>query len=85
MNYLIKAPNEKYTGKSAGVNFVNGVGLATEKDRIEWFKENGYEVEKVEVKGEKKPLAKSKDDESEVDAETPDTKPEEKKSTRGKK
>ncbi|MDF2513730.1 MAG: Uncharacterized protein K0S04_3596 [Herbinix sp.] len=37
----IYAPNKQYSGISASVVFVNGVG---------WFKDHGYEVEVVEKK-----------------------------------
>ncbi len=41
---IIKAPNQEYTGLSAGVTFINGVGNTDNTHLIEWFKENGYEV-----------------------------------------
>ncbi len=41
----IYAPNEAYTGISAGVAFVNGVGETHESSRLEWFRERGYKVE----------------------------------------
>lgn len=41
---IIKAPNQKYTGLSAGVTFINGAGKTDNTHLIEWFKENGYEV-----------------------------------------
>lgn len=56
----IFAPNKQYTGISAGVNFVNGIGECTDPYLISWFKEKGYRVEEelsldkmtvVELKG----------------------------------
>ena len=41
---IIKALNQKYTGLSAGVTFINGAGKTDNTHLIEWFKENGYEV-----------------------------------------
>jgi len=39
--------NEQYTGISASVEFVNGVGETDNLYLIEWFKENGYIVEEI--------------------------------------
>jgi len=41
----IYAPNQQYTGISASVGFVNGVGETTDPHLIEWFLERGYKVE----------------------------------------
>lgn len=41
----IIAPNKQYTGISATVHFVNGIGETSDPALIEWFKEKGYEVE----------------------------------------
>jgi hypothetical protein len=41
----IKAPNNGYTGISAGVSFVNGEAETEDKWLIGWFKNKGYEVE----------------------------------------
>lgn len=41
----IIAPNEQYTGVSAGITFINGVGETADPYLIEWFKEHGYTVE----------------------------------------
>lgn len=54
---VIKSPNQEYTGTSAGVTFVNGVGN-TDTDNenlIEWFRERGYEVEEDSEEKAKKP------------------------------
>nr|DAN20390.1 MAG TPA: Caspase [Caudoviricetes sp.] len=42
---VIKSPNQEYTGTSAGVAFVNGVGNTDNENLIEWFRDHGYEVE----------------------------------------
>lgn len=57
MDYKITAPNKNYTGESAGVNFINGEGIAKDGKSVEWFREKGYEVEPMEEKesGEDKP------------------------------
>ena len=41
----IYAPNKEYTGISAGVSFVDGVGETEDPRLIEWFKAHGYEAE----------------------------------------
>lgn len=41
----IYAPNKQYTGVSASVFFVNGVGETDNQHLIAWFKEHGYRVE----------------------------------------
>jgi hypothetical protein len=46
---IIKSPNEQYTGVSAGVSFVNGVGECNEPERLKWFERSGYIVEEVYV------------------------------------
>lgn len=42
---VIKSPNQEYTGTSAGVYFVKGVGNTDNENLIEWFRDRGYEVE----------------------------------------
>ena len=46
------APNKEYTGISAGVPFVNGVGETSDPHLISWFKRSGYEVEEPEPEPE---------------------------------
>lgn len=41
----VTAPNKEYTGLSAGVSFVNGVGETDNPHLLEWFQERGYQVE----------------------------------------
>lgn len=48
----IIAPNKSYNGTSASVPFVNGVGQTDDPHLIQWFKENGYEIEDEAVKEE---------------------------------
>lgn len=40
----IYAPNKQYTGISASVRFVNGVGETSDPRLIKWFQERGYKV-----------------------------------------
>ncbi|SDJ76580.1 hypothetical protein [Paenibacillus naphthalenovorans] len=44
----IQAPNKQYTGVSAGVSFVNGVGECSDPYLLQWFREHGYEVEETQ-------------------------------------
>ena len=44
----IIAPNKDYTGESASVIFVKGVGETSDAYLIEWFREHGYTVEEAE-------------------------------------
>lgn len=41
------APNNQYTGTSAGVSFCNGVGETEDPHLLHWFQSHGYEVEKL--------------------------------------
>lgn len=50
--YKILAPNEEYTGISAGVSFANGEGYTEDKWLFDWFKNKGYEVIKEDVEEE---------------------------------
>lgn len=46
----IIAPNSKYNGITAGVNFFNGIGYADTDNvhLLEWFEISGYKVEPLE-------------------------------------
>lgn len=55
----IYAPNKQYTGVSASVTFVNGVGETSNPHLIQWFREHGYTVEGEEK--EEKPKRKGGD------------------------
>lgn len=52
---VIKAPNKQYSGMSAGVVFVRGIGQTEDERIIKWFRQHGYEIEepKEEPKEEK--------------------------------
>lgn len=41
----ITTPNKQYTGISASVTFVNGIGQTDNPNLIQWFKAHGYAVE----------------------------------------
>ena len=43
----IYSPNKEYTGISASVTFIKGVGETEDKHLIDWFKSKGYEIENV--------------------------------------
>ncbi|MBP1999751.1 hypothetical protein J2Z69_000770 [Paenibacillus shirakamiensis] len=53
----VYARNKQYTGISAGVSFVDGVGETDNKNVLEWFEDHGYEVE--ESIPDKKPVTKA--------------------------
>lgn len=42
----VYAPNKGYSGISAGVTFVNGVGETDRAHLLEWFQEKGYQIER---------------------------------------
>lgn len=56
----ILTPNKDYSGISASVPFVNGVGYTDDEDLISWFEEHGYGVEVENTEVENKPKGKSK-------------------------
>lgn len=41
----IYAPNRQFTGVSASVNFINGVGETGDPHLLHWFKTHGYTIE----------------------------------------
>ncbi|MFB0840966.1 hypothetical protein [Paenibacillus oleatilyticus] len=41
----IFSPNTQYTGLSASILFVNGVGETSDPNLLEWFRDHGYIVE----------------------------------------
>jgi hypothetical protein len=45
----ILSPNKQYSGISASVKFVDGVGETDNPNLIDWFKSHGYEVEGVKA------------------------------------
>lgn len=54
MAVKIYAPNEDYSGSSAGVTFVNGVGETDNSHLIEWFRDHGYKVDEESIDSEEK-------------------------------
>lgn len=58
----IYAPNPQYSGVSASVKFVNGVGETNDPRLINWFRSKGYRVEeeKKDVKPKSKPETEAK-------------------------
>lgn len=92
----IIAPNKDYTGESASVTFVKGVGETSDAYLIEWFKEHGYAViedEAAEVPPEVPPVAPetveteedpAADVETEEQAEETQEKPKRTRSSRAK-
>jgi len=47
----IYAPNKNYSGISASVTFVNGVGETESPTLLAWFKSHGYTVEEAKEPG----------------------------------
>lgn len=86
----IIAPNKDYTGESASVTFVKGVGETSDAYLIEWFKEHGYTVieEAEEVQPEVQQVAPEEDPvadvEDEEQAEETQEKPKRTRSSRAK-
>lgn len=62
----IIAPNKDYTGESASVTFVKGVGETSDAYLIEWFKEHGYTV--IEDKAAEVPPEAPETPETEAEA-----------------
>ena len=60
MAVKIYAPNENYSGSSAGVTFVNGVGETNNLYLIEWFKDHGYKVDEESIDSEEKTMKTKK-------------------------
>ena len=60
MAVKIYAPNENYSGSSAGVTFVNGVGETDNLYLIEWFKDHGYKVDEESIDSEEKTMKTKK-------------------------
>ena len=62
----ILCPNKQYTGVSASVPFVNGVGETDKPYLIDWFKKNGYTVED-DGESKRKSRKKAPDDKKPAD------------------
>lgn len=56
----VYAPNKQYSGLSAGVIFVNGVGETDKAHVLDWFREHGYQVEEEEVMPDIPPVEPNK-------------------------
>lgn len=55
------APNSQYTGLSATVAFVNGVGETDNENLLQWFEEKGYTVIRPEPETELQPAGDPSD------------------------
>ena len=66
----IIAPNKDYTGVSASVPFVKGVGETSDAYLIEWFKTHGYTV--IEDEATEVPPEAPETPETEAEAEAED-------------
>ena len=64
----IIAPNKDYSGESASVTFVKGVGETSDAYLIEWFKEHGYTVIDDEA-AEVQPVTPEEDPAADVETE----------------
>ena len=88
----IIAPNNDYTGESASVTFVKGVGETSDAYLIEWFRTHGYTVtedEATEVQPVASETAETEEDpaadvETEEQAEETQEKPKRTRSSRAK-
>lgn len=88
----IIAPNKDYTGESASVTFVKGVGETSDAYLIEWFRTHGYTVtedEATEVQPVASETAETEEDpaadvETEEQADETQEKPKRTRSSRAK-
>lgn len=64
----IIAPNKDYTGESASVTFVKGVGETSDAYLIEWFRTHGYTVTEDEAT-EVQPVVSEEDPATDVEDE----------------
>lgn len=88
----IIAPNKDYTGESASVTFIKGVGETSDAYLIEWFRTHGYTVtedEATEVQPVASETAETEEDptadvETEEQAEETQEKPKRTRSSRAK-
>lgn len=76
----VYAPNQQYTGVSASVPFINGVGETDNPHLLEWFENRGYTVERLEKEPEG-----TDDKTAEPPADTPGKEPETPEKPNGKK
>lgn len=61
----IYAPNKQYSGISAGVVFVQGVGECANPHLLDWFKSKGYKVTESSEKVTKEPEKVTENEEKE--------------------
>lgn len=80
----IYAKNEKYTGVSASVGFVNGVGETSDPHLMEWFREHGYRVVEEEETAKEEKTESAVKGEEETTEEASEETSEEKKNGRKK-
>lgn len=74
MRYKIETPVKGYTGKSASVPFVDGVGYTEKPELAEWFRSHGYKVTESGTTNESETEKASAEDA--FDMEEPDYLPE---------
>ncbi|MGP3782334.1 hypothetical protein [Paenibacillus sp. 1A_MP2] len=53
------APNEHYTGLSASIMFINGVGETDDEHLLQWFEGKGYTVDRSESDPQTDEVAKA--------------------------
>ncbi|WP_336759429.1 hypothetical protein [Paenibacillus sp. USHLN196] len=53
------APNEHYTGLSASVMFINGIGETDDEHLLQWFEGKGYTVDRSELDPQTDEIAKA--------------------------
>lgn len=51
----IYAPNREYTGISAGVPFLSGIGETDDPRLLQWFRTHGYRVEQPDPESPEEP------------------------------
>lgn len=68
----IIAPNKDYTGESASVTFVKGVGETSDAYLIEWFRTHGYTVTEDEAAEVSPEASETPETEAEAEAEAAD-------------
>ncbi|MEK4276482.1 hypothetical protein [Paenibacillus sp. FSL R7-0026] len=55
----VLAPNEHYTGLSASIMFINGVGETDDEHLLQWFEGKGYTVDRSEPAPQTDEVAKA--------------------------
>jgi|GEM_PF-414768 len=67
------APNQQYSGLSAGVMFVNGIGETDNEHLLQWFEEKGYTVVYPEVENVSENMNQQSDTPDDPNQQQPDT------------